>query len=147
MQLRLTKQFEFQMAHALRGYDGKCRNIHGHNYKLFVTVEGFPLNDKDSAKNGMVMDFVDMKQVVNTTIIEPLDHALVLPKDSPYLPLLDNVDIADNRPKMVVTPFQPTCENLLLYFAQLLDGKFPKEVRLFSLKLYETDTSYAELFL
>ncbi len=147
MQLHLTKQFEFQMAHALCGYDGKCRNIHGHNYKLFVTVEGLPLDDKQSAKNGMVLDFSDLKHIVEQQVIEPLDHALMLPEDSPYLSLLEGVDSPDDQPKMVVSAFQPTCENLLLYFARLLDGKFPEGVRLFSLKLYETETSYAELFL
>ncbi|MBO4307624.1 MAG: 6-carboxytetrahydropterin synthase [Bacteroidales bacterium] len=139
MKLRLTKQFDFQMAHALSGYDGKCRNIHGHNYRLFVTVEGEPVVDARCAKNGMVMDFSDIKSVVEQYVIEPLDHALVLPKESPLL--------KDLETKTVVTPFQPTCENLLLYFASLLEGKFPPEVKLYSMRLHETESSFAELFL
>ncbi len=147
MQIHLTKQFEFQMAHALSGYDGKCRNIHGHNYKLFVTVMGEPIDDRQSAKNGMVLDFSDLKHIVEQQVIDPLDHALVLPEGSPYLSLLNGGGQSDDQPKMVITSFQPTCENLLCYFSRLLEGKFPEGVRLYSLKLYETETSFAELFL
>ncbi|MBP5515730.1 MAG: 6-carboxytetrahydropterin synthase [Bacteroidales bacterium] len=147
MQLRLTKQFDFQMAHALCGYDGKCRNIHGHNYKLMVTVEGTPIDNPDEAKNGMVIDFSDIKCIVEKYVVEPLDHALVLPEGSPYLSLLNGVDNQEDKPKMIVTPFQPTCENMLLYFARLLDGRFPDGVKLYSMRLYETDTSFAELLL
>ena len=139
MILRLTKQFDFQMAHALDGYDGKCRNIHGHNYKLFVTVEGQPINDLESAKRGMVMDFSDIRRVVEAAVVEPYDHAFVVPEGSPFA----NVE----GTKLAVVPFQPTCENLLFQFASLLDGRLPQGVRLHSLRLYETDTSCAELIL
>ena len=70
--IRITKKFRFEAAHALYGYDGKCKNIHGHNYKLFVTVIGVPVNDNSNAKEGMVMDFGDLKKIVNTQIIEKL---------------------------------------------------------------------------
>lgn len=139
MQLRLTKQFSFEMAHALCGYDGACRNIHGHSYKLFVSIEGMPIRDASSPKQGMVIDFGDLKQIVQRRIVEPFDHALVLPADSPY-----NVGLGT---KTVITNFQPTCENLLMHFASLLEEEMPKGVRLYSLRLYETETSYAELIL
>ena len=137
MQLRLTKQFDFQMAHVLTGYDGKCRNIHGHNYRLFVTVEGQPIQDITAAKNGMVIDFSDIKNIVLQYIVEPFDHAFVVPEGSQYTTV--------EGTKLTVVPFQPTCENLLLHFASLLEGRFPDGVSLHSLRLYETDTSFAEL--
>lgn len=137
MQLRLTKQFDFQMAHVLTGYDGKCSNIHGHNYRLFVTVEGQPIQDIKAAKNGMVIDFSDIKNIVLQYIVESFDHAFVVPEGSQYATV--------EGTKLTVVPFQPTCENLLLHFASLLDGRFPDGVRLHSLRLYETDTSFAEL--
>ncbi len=139
MILRLTKEFNFEMAHALTGYDGKCKNIHGHSYRLFVTIEGKPETDSRSPKQGMVIDFGDLKRIVNKVIIEPIDHAFVVADNSPY-----NVGLST---KTVVTPFQPTCENMLVHFAELLTPHLPAGVRLYSLKLYETATSYAELFL
>ena len=63
--IRLTKEFSFEMAHALAGYDGPCREIHGHSYKLFVTVRGIPEQNPNSPKFGMVMDFGDLKRIVN----------------------------------------------------------------------------------
>ena len=55
--IRLTKEFTFEAAHALEGYDGLCREIHGHSYRLFVTVKGTPCADESNPKFGMVMDF------------------------------------------------------------------------------------------
>ena len=137
MILRLTKQFDFQMAHTLSAYDGKCRNIHGHNYRLFVTVEGEPINDANNTKNGMIMDFSDIKRITEQHIIEPFDHAFVVPEDSPYKHI--------EGTKLIVVSFQPTCENLLMHFAGLLTPQMPLGVRLHSIRLHETDTSYAEL--
>lgn len=139
MQLRLTKEFSFQMAHALTGYDGKCRNLHGHNYRLLVSVEGSPIDDLDNAKNGMVVDFGDIKKIVERQIIDVYDHALVVTANSVF------ADIHET--KLIVTDFQPTCEKLLLDFAKRLDGSFPSGIRLAALRLYETDSSFAELFL
>lgn len=139
MDIHLTKEFNFEMAHALTGYDGKCKNIHGHSYTLFVTISGMPETNRQSPKQGMVIDFGDLKHIVNETIIEPFDHALVLASDSPY-----NIGMAT---KTVITSFQPTCENLLIHFSQLLATKMPAGIKLYSLKLYETATSYAELFM
>ena len=139
MILRLTKQFTFDMAHALTGYDGKCQNIHGHTYHLFVTIEGTPIDDPTSPKNGMVTDFGDLKRIVNQVIVDQFDHALVLSKNSPY-----NLNIPT---KTIITDFQPTTENLLLHFSQLLQPHLPKGAKLYSMRLHETETSYAELFL
>lgn len=139
MNMRLTKCFSFDMAHALTGYDGKCRNIHGHTYRLEVTIEGAPQTDPASPKKGMVMDFSELKRMVNDTIIERFDHALVLPEDTPYSTQLDT--------KLILTPWQPTTENLLIHFAALLTPMIPEGTRLYSLRLHETDTSFAELIL
>jgi 6-pyruvoyltetrahydropterin/6-carboxytetrahydropterin synthase len=62
--IRVTKFYDFEMAHALWNYDGLCKNIHGHTYKLYVTVMGVPCNDSDDQKNGMVIDFGDLKRIV-----------------------------------------------------------------------------------
>ena len=68
--VRITKQFTFETGHALYGYDGKCRNVHGHSYKLSVTVIGLPISDPEHVKQGMVMDFGDLKTIVNKEIVD-----------------------------------------------------------------------------
>ena len=75
--IRITKQFTFETGHALYGYDGKCRNVHGHSYKLSVTVIGTPITDTSNVKLGMVIDFGDLKKIVKEEIVDPFDHATV----------------------------------------------------------------------
>ena len=139
--IKITKQFSFEMAHALRNYDGLCRNIHGHSYKMDITLAGQPLYDESSPKNGMVMDFGDLKRLVNEEIISLLDHALVLNNktDEKLVGMLKQ-----NFEKIVVVDFQPTTENLLNFIADKLKAKLPKRVSLTCVRLRETDTSYAE---
>ena len=76
--IRLTKEFSFEMAHTLDGYDGPCREIHGHSYRLFVTVKGRPKDDPSDSKCGMVIDFGDLKRIVAEQIVGRYDHALVM---------------------------------------------------------------------
>lgn len=144
MQILLSKEFEFQMAHALARYPGKCRNLHGHNYRLIVTVASSTTLPNDptvplNSQSGMVMDFGEIKSMVEKCIIEPFDHALVVPEGSPFQHI--------EQTKLVVTPFEPTSENLLLHFASLLMPHLPQGVKLHALKLYETGSSAAELLL
>ena len=82
--IRITKEFVFDMAHALSNYDGKCKNIHGHTYKLFVTLIGIPCEDCSSPKNGMVLDFGDLKNIVKIPIVDVFDHALVVPANKGF---------------------------------------------------------------
>lgn len=139
MKLRLTRKFDFEMAHALTEYDGKCRNIHGHSYKLYVTVEG----DCVDGGSGMVMDFHMLKTIVEEQVVMQFDHALILPKlQNAIVPSFD-----DYHAKLILTSFQPTTENLLIHFAGLIADKIPHPAKLYSLKLYETESSCAELFL
>ena len=139
--IKITKQFSFEMAHALRNYDGLCRNIHGHSYKMDITLAGQPLYDESSPKNGMVMDFGDLKRLVNEEIISLLDHALVLNNktDEKLVGMLKQ-----NFEKIVVVDFQPTTENLLNFIADNLKAKLPNRVSLTCVRLRETDTSYAD---
>ena len=76
--IRLTKEFTFEAAHSLEGYDGACREIHGHSYRLFVTIKGEPSTDAYDPKQGMVMDFGVLKRIVNEQIVSQFDHAFVM---------------------------------------------------------------------
>ncbi|MCF8224948.1 MAG: 6-carboxytetrahydropterin synthase [Bacteroidales bacterium] len=141
--IRVTKEFDFEMAHALWNYDGACKNIHGHSYRLYVTISGMPLNDESNVKFGMVMDFKDLKSIVKNNVINILDHSLVVYRNAAG-PSLDQVKIMYE--KVHVFDFQPTCENLVTYIAEILGKKMPDHVALFSVKLYETATSFAEWY-
>ena len=129
------------MAHALRNYDGLCRNIHGHSYKMDITLAGQPLHDESSPKNGMVMDFGDLKRLVNEEVISLLDHALVLnaKTDAQLVEVLKQ-----NYEKIVIVDFQPTTENLLNFIAGKIQTRLPDDAKLTCVRLRETDTSYAE---
>ena len=141
--IRLTKEFSFEAAHALGGYDGPCREIHGHSYRLFVTIKGTPSTDPMNPKQGMVMDFGVLKKIVNEEIISRFDHALVLRSTADeglrrvLLEQFDNV---------VTVEYQPTCENMLDDFAHRLMKRLPEGVMLHSLRLHETASSYAEWY-
>lgn len=141
--IRLTKEFRFEMAHALWNYDGLCKNIHGHSYVLFVTVIGEPITDKANPKLGMVMDFGDLKEIVAEEIVDQLDHALVISEDTPNI---DQLNIPQMFDRFFVTDYQPTCENMIADFANRIKVRLLKGVELHSLKLHETATSYAEWY-
>ncbi|MBN1132198.1 MAG: 6-carboxytetrahydropterin synthase [Bacteroidales bacterium] len=141
--VRVTKEFSFEMAHALWNYDGACRNIHGHSYRLFITVTGTPLPDANHPKFGMVIDFKDLKSLVRDSIVRQLDHALVLYKGAERKSLDALKTMYD---KVLILPFQPTCENLVLYISETLRKHLPDTIKLYSVKLQETATSFAEWY-
>ncbi len=139
--VRLTKEFSFEMAHALRHYDGPCRNIHGHSYKLYVTIIGEPVSDTNNPKHGMLMDFGQLKKLVNKEVVDVYDHAVVVAENDERLeemkPMFENI---------IASPYQPTCENLVADYAGKINKRLPKGITVHSIKLYETASSYAEWY-
>ena len=127
------------MAHALFGYDGLCKNIHGHSYRLWVTVIGNVLEEENHVKNGMVLDFSLLKKIVKPEIVDKYDHSLVLNANSPHA----NIDFSAFE-KVFLLPYQPTSENLVFDFVQIIKEKLPKNVSLYKVILSETANSYAE---
>ncbi len=143
-QIRLTKSFTFEMAHALPGHDGPCKHIHGHTYELFVTIMGSPIDDPSSPKFGMIMDFKDIKNLVKESVTDEFDHSLVMRKDTARI--LEDKTGSVLFERLIVTDYQPTTENLVADFAERIKKRLPGNVRLYSLRLRETMTSYAEWF-
>jgi len=141
--IRLTRQFTFEMAHALWNYDGPCRNIHGHSYRLYVTVTGSPDANPNSVKLGMVIDFGELKRIVNESITDVFDHAVVVNRLAPA-DFRNQVD--QMFEKYIMVDYQPTCENLVCDFATRLKYALPDHVKLHHLRLDETATSCAEWF-
>ncbi|MDL2319968.1 6-carboxytetrahydropterin synthase [Alistipes sp. OttesenSCG-928-B03] len=142
--VRITKEFSFEMSHVLEGYDGPCSQLHGHSYRLFVTLAGEPNADPADPKFGMVMDFGVLKKLVGELIVGRLDHALMLRTTDAEPAWAAELRRAFER--VVSVPFQPTCENLVIWFAELLTPQLPGAVSLHSLRLHETATSFAEWF-
>lgn len=141
--IRVTKRFHFEMAHTLYGYDGLCKNIHGHSYNLEVTLLGEPRKEPQHPKDGMVMDFSDLKEMVKTYIVNRFDHALML---SRLIPKQQQEILRQTSERIILVDFQPTSENIVAYIAEILQQHLPVDVTLFSIRLYETVTSFAEWF-
>jgi 6-pyruvoyltetrahydropterin/6-carboxytetrahydropterin synthase len=141
--IRVTREFTFEMAHVLRNYDGPCRNVHGHSYRLFVTLSGTPFSDQENPKNGMVIDFTDLKKIVLDEIVNLFDHAVVVSRDFDR----EKTEMMSKTfGNTVIVDYQPTCENLVADFAERIKNKLPSGTRLHNLRLYETAKSYAEWF-
>lgn len=142
--IRITKEFSFETGHALYGYDGKCRNVHGHSYKLAVTVIGCPISEMSHVKLGMVMDFGDLKTIVKEEVVEQFDHATIFNRHTPHLELAK--ELRDRGHKVILAEYQPTSENMVIDFARKIRSRLPEHVRLHCLKLRETETAYAEWY-
>lgn len=142
--IRITKQFSFETGHALYGYDGKCRNVHGHSYKLSVTVIGEPIADNSHVKYGMVIDFGDLKKIVKEEIVDVFDHATVFNKNTPHIELAR--ELAERDHNVLLVDYQPTSEMMVIDFAERIKLRLPETIELHSLKLQETESSYAEWY-
>ncbi|MFV8441574.1 6-pyruvoyl trahydropterin synthase family protein [Flavobacterium sp. LB2P44] len=142
--IRITKQFSFETGHALYGYDGKCKNVHGHSYKLSVTVIGTPIADRSNVKFGMVIDFTDLKKIVTEEIVDQFDHATVFNGTTPHVELAN--ELISRGHHVILVDYQPTSENMVVDFSQRISSRLPEGITLFSLKLQETESSFAEWF-
>jgi len=142
--IRITKQFSFETGHALYGYDGKCRNVHGHSYKLSVTVIGSPISDSGNVKFGMVIDFGDLKKIVKEEIVHVFDHATVFNKNTPHVELAKELE--DRGHNILLVDYQPTSEMMIIDFAEKIKSRLPINIKLHSLKLRETESSFAEWY-
>ena len=141
--IRVTKEYNFEMAHALWNYDGLCKNLHGHSYRLFVTVIGEPNPDENNPKHGMVIDFSVLKRIINDKIVDKMDHSVVVSKLAP----IDKLDVFTQMfHRLEVVDYQPTCENMVIDFVDRIKPELPANIELHSIKLYETATSFAEWY-
>jgi len=131
------------MAHTLYEYNGLCRNIHGHSYNLEVTISGEPRKEPGHPKDGMVLDFSELKDIVRTHVVHPFDHALMV---SSLVPEEQKQLLRQTTDRFIVVDFQPTSENMVVHIAEILSAKLPSTVSLFSVRLFETATSFAEWF-
>ncbi len=143
MNLRVTKVFNFETAHALWNYDGKCKNIHGHSYKLTVSISGNVIDDKNNVKNGMIIDFRDLKKIVKKQVVDVYDHCLLLNGQTPHA---NYAKVENGFSKIMLCNYQPTAENMLIDMVKRILPNLPHHIKLRYAKLQETDTSFVEWF-
>ena len=137
--LKLTKIFHFEMAHAIHGYSGICKNLHGHSYELHVTVSSGTGRTSYLPEPGFLVDFKDIKKLVYEAVIKELDHHTMVSVG--FISAFPEFSKLDN---MIIMEAEPTTENILLYIRQLLSSVWPGYIKLISMKLAETKDSYAE---
>ena len=127
---KVTKHTEFCYGHRLLNYDGKCRHLHGHNGRVEVDIEAKELDGR-----GMVYDFSDIKESIKNWIDETLDHRLLLSRDDPILPALE-----ERGELFYAMDENPTAENI----AKLIfDHARARGLPVVEVRLWETPTSYA----
>ncbi|MDO4640405.1 MAG: 6-carboxytetrahydropterin synthase QueD [Neisseria sp.] len=136
--MKITKIFTFDSSHMLDGHDGKCQNLHGHTYRLEVTVSGSLI--EEGAKAGMVMDFTDLKSIVRQTVTEPFDHAFLYhganPRECQIAALLEGWKM-----KTLRLDARTTAENMAVeIYRRLREGGLD----VCRIKLWETPESCAE---
>lgn len=139
----VVKQIEWDMGHRVMNHNSKCKNIHGHRYKLEIALEGNLVDEQGASSEGMVIDFGDVKKIAMEHVHDVLDHGfMVWEKDI----LLKNFFEKNKDFKSIVVPFTSTAENLAKWIFDKLNDKF-KDIyktglRLKWIKLWETPTGY-----
>lgn len=137
--LHVTKIFRFETAHAIYGYPGPCSNIHGHSYILHVSVVAIKMTNDYLPSPGFIMDFKELKSLVQSNIMKEFDHQLILSSD-----YIKNNISASQIKNLRIWEMEPTVENMLLFIKNRVQKELPKNVMLYKLKIYETNDSYAE---
>lgn len=133
--LTVTKTVRFDAAHVLTNHQGLCKNLHGHTYRVDVSVRQAPDDTRD-----MVIDFKELKRICEETILARFDHAFIYDSSSPGESELAAV-VAKNGMRSVAIPFRSTAENLARHFFTELKPRVPG---LASVRVYETPDSCAE---
>ncbi len=137
-EMKVTKIFDWHCAHYLVGHKGLCKNNHGHKYLLEVEVEGE--TQKKGSSNGMIIDFSDLKSFVKREIIDKFDHAWVLwDKEKKSIEFAKTMHW-----KVLKLPFNTTAENMTVWILKRLRESNPHNFKITKVRLYETDTSFAE---
>lgn len=137
--ISITKIFRFETAHAIHRYQGSCKNIHGHSYELHVAIKARHQVDGYVEGLGIILDFKELKAIVQSQVVKVLDHKLLLSKAY----LAENKNEFD-QDELIIFEVEPTAENILIFVRDQIRIALPHHVELHSLKLWETRDSYAE---
>lgn len=136
--ISITKIFRFEAAHAIYSYPGVCAHVHGHSYELHVSIRSKSEEHGYIDRLGIIFDFKDLKKLV-AGAVNQLDHKIILSKT-----YLKNAPQKFTDDELTLFDYEPTAENLLLFFRDRIKKELPETVSLLHLKLWETRDSYAE---
>lgn len=145
--MQITRRLEFDAGHRIPNHQSQCRHLHGHRYALEVTLAGGVLHDPSSPRDGMVMDFGDVKAIAKTHLVDLWDHAFLVYRDDKAV-----ADFLATLPghKTVILDVVPTAENLahqaFALLAPLYRNAFGEELTLYRVRLYETPNCWADAF-
>jgi 6-pyruvoyltetrahydropterin/6-carboxytetrahydropterin synthase len=136
--ISITKIFRFEAAHAIYSYPGACANMHGHSYELHVSIRAKQEDHGYIDRLGIIFDFKDLKKLV-VGAVNQLDHKVILSKA-----YLKNSPQQFTKEELTLFDYEPTAENLLIFFHDRIKIELPETISLVHLKLWETKDSYAE---
>ncbi len=140
--IEITKVIEWDMGHRVPNHSNKCRNPHGHRYRLEVTVTGAINTNKNAPDEGMILDFFELKEILKVSIHDKLDHRFVV-ADSDTLFTSFFTSHKDDF-AFVVVPFVPTVENMLQWCVERVKESLNSGLHLSRARLYETSNSWAD---
>lgn len=144
---QITRSIEFDAGHRIPNHGGACKNLHGHRYKLDITVQGKIDNSEGSPSEGMLIDFGEIKKIAIQYISDPWDHAFLVSSSDHHL-----VQFLESLPdhKTIVLDTIPTVENLANLIFSILAEKFNKKfqdrIHLKAIRLYETPNCWADVY-
>lgn len=133
--ITVTKTVKFDAAHVLTNHDGLCKNLHGHTYRVDISVA-----QDEADESGMVIDFKDLKRIATSVICDVFDHAFIYNRESEGEREIAAV-VGKYAMRTVELPFRSTAENLARHFYSMLKERVPG---LSAVKVWETADSCAE---
>lgn len=138
----VSKEIEIDMGHRVPNHKSKCRNPHGHRYKIQVTVNDNIIMESGASDEGMVIDFSDLKELMITHIDNIYDHSFTISKDDKYLPFF--LQMKDEGMKINIVDFIPTAENLAQHWYSIMKQALSeRKIRIVGVQVHETPTSVA----
>lgn len=145
----ITREIEFDAAHRVPSHSGKCRNLHGHRYKVAATLRGLVKGERGKSDDGMVADFGQIKAIMMEHVHDIYDHAtLIGATDTVMTVVLSDLAAAIPGHRGIVLPLIPTVENLSRLIFRRLDeafvDQFQDELTLVRVRVHETPTCYAD---
>ena len=138
----VTKQFNFEAGHCLAGHPGKCKNLHGHNYKVFVTMSSETLDNLE-----MVYDFYNLNSFAKP-MFDEFDHSFIYNLETTDEFEKEIFGVCKKHEKKIkMFPGRATAENMSRYFYNILNQELKqtttKDIKITKVTVYETDTSFA----
>ena len=143
--MQITTRLEFDAGHRIPNHKSQCRNLHGHRYRLEITLSGDIIAAETASENGMVMDFSDVKAIARKSVVDVWDHAFLVYKND--LEVLNFLNTLANH-KTVIFPTVPTAENMAAEAFKILKAQYQdiygNHLKLERVRLYETPNSWAD---